>query len=190
VTLRLGQPLERGREAEALGVAGPSVVLSCAGVRMRNAFAGGLNCLDERGCIRINHRLEVLCPGPQELQPVAGGRVFALGDCASVQDASPLPREIYPAEASAGIIIANLRAAKTPGGPVCQPLTRSELKLPLNHFCICSLGPDDAVFVANGYVCLTGLAATFMKNQIESSKMSEYRNHVWGNLVWSLVPHW
>mmetsp|Transcript_28289 Transcript_28289/g.65623 ORF Transcript_28289/g.65623 Transcript_28289/m.65623 type:complete len:485 (-) Transcript_28289:128-1582(-) len=201
VELRLGNALERGKEAESLGITGPSIVYGCAGVRMRNSFMETLDCLDERGAIRVNHAMQVLTNkvngddlaklGPERAH-ICGGHLFALGDCISLQGASaPLGREVYPAEAAAEVVVKNLRLAKS-GLDLksCPAKSLCELKEPLNQMTICSLGPKDAVFVGNGSVWMTGRKAAFAKDQIESSKMSQYRNELWGNLIWGLVPHW
>eukprot|EP00747_Dinoflagellata_sp_TGD_P019827 gnl/TRDRNA2_/TRDRNA2_127435_c0_seq1.p1 gnl/TRDRNA2_/TRDRNA2_127435_c0~~gnl/TRDRNA2_/TRDRNA2_127435_c0_seq1.p1 ORF type:complete len:648 (+),score=110.77 gnl/TRDRNA2_/TRDRNA2_127435_c0_seq1:59-2002(+) len=200
VELRLGVALPKGGEAAALGVKGPSVVLGCAGIQMRNGFAEPLNCLNERGAIRVNHALQVLVNeptaedidlmGPARARVSGSGRIFALGDCVSVDGAvSPIPKEVYPAEAMASIVVKNLRAGKTVQCLRTCPGILTELRLPLQAMTICSLGPNDAVFVASGKVIAKGRIATFMKATIESTKMSETRNEAWGNLVWSLVPH-
>eukprot|EP00747_Dinoflagellata_sp_TGD_P019829 gnl/TRDRNA2_/TRDRNA2_127435_c0_seq3.p1 gnl/TRDRNA2_/TRDRNA2_127435_c0~~gnl/TRDRNA2_/TRDRNA2_127435_c0_seq3.p1 ORF type:complete len:649 (+),score=121.92 gnl/TRDRNA2_/TRDRNA2_127435_c0_seq3:59-2005(+) len=201
VELRLGTALPRdGGQAEALGIEGPSVVLGCAGIKMRNNFAAKLDCLDPRGAIRVNHALQVLTNdpdpddvdrmGPARARVCGSGRIFALGDCVSVDGADPpVPKEVYPAEAMAGVVVNNLRAGKTVQCLRTCPGVLSELSRKMEGMTICSLGPDDAVFVAFGMVVATGRLASFMKGQIESTKMSETRNETWGNLVWSLVPH-
>lgn len=199
VELRLGQPLPRGSEAVALGIEGDCEVFGCAGVQMRNDFAASIGQQDSRGAIIVNMAMQVLArsdaiqsgvhPAPESHpEAVADGRIFALGDCVSVHGADPpVPREIYFAEAEAEVVATNLRrlAAGNTGYPELR-----ELRLPLNHFCICSLGPDDAIFVGNGSVWATGWSAATMKGQIESTKMGQMRNEVWGSLIWRFVPHW
>lgn len=116
------------------------------------------------------------------------GHIFALGDCVTIEDCVALPREIYPAEAAAEVVVKNLREADRV--QCLRTCNLHKLGLPLNELTICSLGPEDAVFVANGSVWATGWAAATMKAQIESTKMGQYRQELWGSLVWSLVPHW
>eukprot|EP00928_Gymnodinium_smaydae_P012347 TRINITY_DN14483_c0_g3_i1.p1 TRINITY_DN14483_c0_g3~~TRINITY_DN14483_c0_g3_i1.p1 ORF type:complete len:431 (-),score=48.65 TRINITY_DN14483_c0_g3_i1:331-1623(-) len=213
VILKLGKHVPVGGEAEFLGIEGPCVVYNCAGIKMRNEFAAQLNCCDETGAILVNHAMQVLCNRPStsmseiEDARVAGTdhlstegvnlrsycpfeHIFALGDCVCLDDAAySLSKDIYPAEAAAEIVIQNLRnLLSAENGRKLFDL--QQLRVPLNEFIICSLGPDDAVFASNGSVLATGWAAATMKNQIESTKMGQYRQQFWGSLVWSLVPHW
>lgn len=201
VELRLGVQLPREGVAEALGIEGPSLVLGCAGVKMSYGFLAPLDCCDGRGAVRVNRHLQVLAnrPGEAEVaalgleraQVCAAGRIFALGDCVAVEGADPpFGKDCYPAEAMAELVVANLRSAKTVQCLRTCPGILRELKTSLNSFTLCSLGPNDAVFVANGYTVATGFVAATMKQQIEDTKMGQLRQRFWGSLVWSLVPHW
>eukprot|EP00930_Biecheleria_cincta_P070165 TRINITY_DN57811_c0_g1_i1.p1 TRINITY_DN57811_c0_g1~~TRINITY_DN57811_c0_g1_i1.p1 ORF type:complete len:620 (-),score=93.24 TRINITY_DN57811_c0_g1_i1:94-1902(-) len=202
VELRLGlAPLPAGKEAEALGVQGASVVLGCAGVRVRSEFVQHLDCIDERGAIRVNRMMQVLTRNPssadtellgeQRAMVVGAGRVFALGDCVTVDGVNPpLTKDTYPAEAMADVVVSNLRKAKQVQCLRTCPDVLRQLKVPLQQYTLCSLGPDDCVFVGNGSVWATGTAACFVKNQIESTKMGQYKQEFFGSLVWRFVPHW
>lgn len=202
VEVRLGlAPLPAGKEAEALGVEGPSVVLGCAGVRVRSEFVQHLDCIDERGSIRVNRMMQVLTRNPstadtellgeQRAMVVGAGRVFALGDCVTVDGVNPpFTKDTYPAEAMAEVVVSNLRKAKTVQCLRTCPDVLRQLKFPLQQYTLCSLGPNDCIFVGNGSVWATGTAACFVKNQIESTKMGQYRQQMWGSLVWKFVPHW
>jgi len=201
ISLRLGRPLTRGNEAVDLGIEGETMVLGCAGVKLRCSFAAPLGCLDSRGAVRVNHAMQVITETPtQEDLAMLGsdracicgaGRIFALGDCVSVNGLEPpLTKDIYPSEVCTEVVVQNLRSAKHIQCLRTCPGVLRELKPHFSQMTICSLGPNDAVFVRNGSVMATGWAAATMKAQIESTKMSELRNEVWGRLIWGLVPHW
>lgn len=187
VELRLGlnEPLPEGSEAQALGFEGPCMMLGCAGVRPCSQFAEALGCLDAQGAVLVNRALQ-LTSAPRH--------IFALGDCVRVEDVEPtFTKDTYPAEAMAEVVIDNLRrllAGEAADGCECAAPELREMPEALNQFTICSLGPDDAVFVANGAVRMTGWTAATAKSQVESTKMGQYRQELWGSLVWSLVPHW
>lgn len=202
IKLRLGVPLKRGQEAETLGIEGETLVLGCAGVGMRCSFVAPFGCLDDRGAIRVNAAMQVVTDSPSAEDvrqlgharaSVAGaGRIFAIGDCVSLQGADPpLSKECYPAEAMADVVVYNLRMAKTVQCLRSCPGILKELSPPfwMNHI-ICSLGPDDAVYVLNGGVVSTGWIATNIKHQIESTKMGQLKGCWVGSLVWYLIPHW
>mmetsp|Transcript_61030 Transcript_61030/g.111817 ORF Transcript_61030/g.111817 Transcript_61030/m.111817 type:complete len:648 (-) Transcript_61030:60-2003(-) len=202
VELRLGVPLPRGSDAEvaaALGLQGEVLVLGCAGVSMRCNFMAPLNCLNQKGEVRVNRAGQVLSNSPSEkdvavLGPeraaVCGqGRIFALGDCVCVEDADRFPKNVYPAEAMSKVISSNLELAKRVRCLRTCPGILHEIRASLQDMTLCSLGPRDCIFEMNGYAVATGFVATNMKHQIEVTKMGELRNEWWGSFVWSMVPH-
>mmetsp|Transcript_95104 Transcript_95104/g.245710 ORF Transcript_95104/g.245710 Transcript_95104/m.245710 type:complete len:91 (+) Transcript_95104:3-275(+) len=89
----------------------------------------------------------------------------------------------------AEVVVENLRrllAAEEDG----DPTELREIATSLNQFTLCSLGPNDGVFVSNGSIWMSGWAAAAAKGQLESTKMGQYRQEMWGSLVWRMVPHW
>jgi len=204
VEMRLGVTLPRGGSdaevAAALGIEGEVAVLGCAGVSMRCSFMAPFGCLTDRGCVRVNRAMQVLTDSPSEADVsqlgaeraavCASGRIFALGDCVDVQGlAGPLTKDIYPAEAMSEVICANLRLAKNVHCLRSCPGVLHELRTSLQQMTLCSLGPEDCIFVMNGYMVAKGFVARNMKHQIESTKMGQLRNERWGSLVWAMVPH-
>jgi len=156
------------------------VVLDCTGVQVECQFAKGLECLDESGQVRVDKTMQVLTPCPE-----AFGRIFAAGDCVSVQGMPSYGKDAYPAEAMAEIVATNLENVLAANGGDC--LLR-ELG-GLNQFLVCSLGPHDAVFCANGIMVMSGWPAAKVKEVIEVTKMQQVRGHVMGSTMWALVPH-
>merc|ERR1711879_508401 len=167
---------------------------------MRNGMMAPLSCLNEKGAIRVNRAMQVLTDspstedanllGPERAAVCGEGRIFALGDCVDVQGLdAPLTKDIYPAEAMCEVIVSNLRLAKTVQCLRTCPGVLYELRTSLQQMTLCSLGPDDCIFIANGYTVSTGFIARNMKHQVETTKMGQLRNEMWGSLVWSLVPH-
>jgi NADH dehydrogenase FAD-containing subunit len=170
---------------------GEYMVLGCAGISMRSSFMAPLGCLDERGAIRVNAAMQVISPvTPVATRPAVcgAGRIFALGDCVSVEGQSHT-KDIYPAEAMAEVICANLRLAKTVQCLRTCPGVLHELRGKLQQMTLCSLGPKDCIFIMNGYTVSTGWVATKLKEQVEVTKMGQIRNEMWGSLVWRFVPH-
>mmetsp|Transcript_15853 Transcript_15853/g.43401 ORF Transcript_15853/g.43401 Transcript_15853/m.43401 type:complete len:453 (-) Transcript_15853:154-1512(-) len=203
VDLRLDISVPSGGDAEvasALAIEGEVSVLGCAGVSMRSSFLAQLKCLNGRGEVRVNRAMQVLTDsppeedvakfGPERAAICGAGRILALGDCVSVQDVDePFTKDVYPAEAMSEIVVANLRLAKTGQCLRSCPGILYELRRSLQQMTLCSLGPEDCIFVMNGYMVSTGFIATNMKHQIEVTKMGQLRNELWGSLVWRFVPH-
>lgn len=202
VELRLGMSLPRGSDAEiaaALGLEGEVLVLGCAGVSMRCNFMAPLNCLNNKGEVRVNRAGQVLSNnpsdkdvaalGPERAAVCGQGRIFALGDCVCVEDADRFPKNVYPAEAMSKVISSNLELAKRVRCLRTCPGILHEIRASLQDMTLCSLGPSDCIFEMNGYAMATGWVAMAMKHQIEVTKMGELRNEWWGSLVWSMVPH-
>lgn len=218
VAVHLGQRIERGREAAALGIQGPVKCLTCCGVSVRCDFAEPLACFDPKGQIRVNAAGQVLTtrglttslaiegkmipptlcnpeaatgPAGEACQIFGDGHIFALGDCVVLDGVQPpLAKDTYPAEAMAGVVAANLKWACAGHSLSTNVESLYKLSPPLNHFTLVSLGPDDCIFIANGRVMLTGWMATKLKLMIESTKMGEARQEVLSSLLWWFVPHW
>ncbi|CAE7490437.1 unnamed protein product [Symbiodinium natans] len=185
IDLRLGKELPREERPllEALGVR-EAEVLQCTGLSMCCDFAADLRCRDGYGQLRTNRSMQVLSSEP-EGNAVAAGHIFALGDCVSVQGTTvPLSKDIYPAEAMAEVVTANLRNLLQSNSEL------QELPAQLWELTLCSLGPDDCIFIMNGRVMATGWMAVQMKHQVEVTKMGQMKQEMWGRLVWSLIPHW
>jgi len=80
------------------------IVYRCVGVRPCVEFLPP-SALGPRGEVNVNGALKVKC---QNGELFGNGRVFALGDCVSVEEIPPFTKDTYPAEAMAGIVIQNL----------------------------------------------------------------------------------
>lgn len=189
VDLRLGQELPENEKLllQALGVP-EAEVLPCAGLTMCCDFAKALGCCDGRDQICTNRAMQIVSAEPgRGGKALAEGRIFALGDCVSVQGVDvPLTKDIYPAEAMAGIVTANLSCLRQSQGHV----SLEDLPKSLWQLTLCSLGPNDCIFIKNGSVFATGWLAVQLKHQVEVTKMGQMKQEMWGRFVWNLVPHW
>ena len=175
VELRLGRELPKD-EAELLKTLEVEQVHLCAGVSFHADLVASLGCLDDRQQILTNRFMQ--CVSPTHV-PCLGGRLFALGDCVTVLGTEMnFTKDIYPAEAMANVVVANLRQ---------EP---RELPSRLQEMTLCSLGPSDCMWVMNGKLMATGWIAQQLKHQVEVTKMGEMRQEIWGSLVWSMIPHW
>jgi len=187
IDLRLGQELPREDVASALDLPKTSLVLPCAGLRFRGSSLVP-RCCDEMGQICTNRAMQCMEQGEGTLSPIAKGRIFALGDCVKVLDAMRFTKDIYPAEAMVEVVVANLRALKR--CKEAEKMDFQELPTQLQEMTLCSLGPNDCIYVMNGGVVTTGWLAAQLKHQVEVTKMGEIRQEMWGSFVWSLIPHW
>lgn len=192
--------LEDADVAAALGIKGGLKVLLCSGVAMRCSFMEPLDCLSNADAIRVNLSMQVMTNRPSQEDPRAGcadacfENIYALGDCVDVEGVDvPLTKDIYPAEAMSAVVIANLRLANEERmypSVAGKKLPLREISTAMQQMTLCSLGPDDCIFVMNGYHVATGFIARQMKHQVEATKMGQLRNELWGSVVWKFVPHW
>jgi NADH dehydrogenase FAD-containing subunit len=164
----------------------PGVVYKCVGVTTNVGFLPA-GVLDNKGQVRVNSAMQIVAKDDAIL--FGGGRIFAIGDCAVVDGANPFPKDIYPAEAMGGIVIANLCQALTIQCMQTTPGVFWELhtiRLVMN---LCSLGPNDCIMTMNGWTVMSGRPATFLKESIQYTKMSDSRNEMLGTAIWTVVPH-
>jgi NADH dehydrogenase FAD-containing subunit/predicted DCC family thiol-disulfide oxidoreductase YuxK len=162
------------------------VVFQCIGIQTRAGFLPR-NVLDNKGQVRVNAAMQVV----RDDQPTlfGAGRIFAIGDCVTVEGASTqYCKDIYPAEAMAAIVVKNIRHALTIQCIQTRPGTLNEIK-PLMSIHLCSLGPNDCLMTFNQWQVVRGEPAVFMKWFIQYTKMSDSRNEILGRVIWNLVPH-
>jgi NADH dehydrogenase FAD-containing subunit len=173
-------------EAVAQAERDSDVVYKCVGLTTNVGFLPA-RVLDNKGQVRVNAAMQIVVKDDPIL--FGGGRIFALGDCAAVDGAPPFPKDIYPAEAMAGVVVANLCQALTIQCMQTRPGVLWELDKIRMVMNLCSLGPNDCIFTMNGWTVIRGKLATFMKEAIQYTKMSDSRNEMLGTVVWSVVPH-
>jgi NADH dehydrogenase FAD-containing subunit len=118
------------------------------------------------------------------------GRIFAVGDCVRVEGLPQFTKDTYPAEAMAKVVIQNLVSSLNAH---CTQDHHAEGHLyqihPLLQITLCSLGPHDCILTMNGMYVANGKLATFVKETIQYTKMSEARNEFLGTALWSVIPH-
>ncbi|KAL3939802.1 MAG: hypothetical protein SGARI_001234 [Bacillariaceae sp.] len=106
-----------------------NVVYSCVGVKVTASSFLPASTIGERGEISVNEALQVVkanddaveaglvdtsdtptTPGivAQPSTLFGSGRIFAIGDCVRVKGLPPFTKDTYPAEAMAGVVVANL----------------------------------------------------------------------------------
>jgi apoptosis-inducing factor 2 len=159
------------------------------------------------GWIRVNKKLQVLRKDAQgNDQVVAGGRIFAVGDCNMVMDVAPIPKISYPSEEQAQHVCHNIAVidniehnGKSVGGCFgfggTKNLKDTWWPWGAGMFAT-SLGPDDACFVTNakstpgtGILTLWGKASAVQKELIESTKVDECKYGLIGRMGWHFVHH-
>jgi NADH dehydrogenase FAD-containing subunit/predicted DCC family thiol-disulfide oxidoreductase YuxK len=173
------------KESVAAAERDSDVVYRCVGVQTRAGFLPQ-EVLDERGQVRVNSAMQIVRDGPTNF---GAGRIFAIGDCVAVEGAAtPYVKDIYPAEAMAGVVVENIRRALIVQCIQTRPGILKEIK-PLMVMNLCSLGPRDCIFTLNRWVIARGLPATFVKWMIQYTKMSDSRNEILGRIIWNLIPH-
>jgi NADH dehydrogenase FAD-containing subunit len=183
VELALGDNFSK--ESVAAAERDSDVVYRCVGVQTRAGFLPQ-EVLDERGQVRVNSAMQIVRDGPTNF---GAGRIFAIGDCVAVEGAAtPYVKDIYPAEAMAGVVVENIRRALIVQCIQTRPGILKEIK-PLMVMNLCSLGPRDCIFTLNRWVIARGLPATFVKWMIQYTKMSDSRNEILGRIIWNLIPH-
>jgi NADH dehydrogenase FAD-containing subunit len=189
-----------------------TVVYMCVGVKVTASSFMPSNTIGEGGEIIVNEALQVLLTDGQvvemglrekEMVTIAttgisappstlfgSGRIFAVGDCVSVRGLAPFTKDTYPAEAMAGIVVKNLIQSLNIH---CTQDHHAKLYMncihPLQQVTLCSLGPQDCMLIVNGSYIHHGKLATFAKETIQYTKMSEARNELLGTALWSVVPH-
>lgn len=161
------------------------VVYRCVGVQTRTSFLPP-EVVDERGQVTVNAAMQV---EPNKPTLFGAGRIFAIGDCVSVQGvATPYVKDIYPAEAMAGVVVNNIHRSLIVQCIQTRPGILKEIK-PLMVMNLCSLGPNDCIFTLNKWVIARGWPASFVKWVIQYTKMSDSRNEILGRIIWNLIPH-
>lgn len=176
------------------------VAYKCVGVRVKADFMPS-TVRDERGQVRVNSAMQVVLsdPSPNDVDQMGrdraaifgSGRIFAIGDCVSVQGVEkPYVKHTYPAEAMAEVVVENLLRARTVQCLRTCPGQLRELRENLMVMTLCSLGPSDATFTINDTMLAYGRAATTVKSTVQYTKMSDSKNEILGKTFWSAVPHW
>ena len=183
VELVLGDDFNK--ESVAAAERDSDVVYRCVGVQTRSSFLPP-DVLDNKGQVRVNSAMQIVRDNPTNF---GAGRIFAIGDCVAVEGAStPYVKDIYPAEAMAGVVVENIRRALIVQCIQTRPGILKELK-PLMVMNLCSLGPEDCIFTFNRWQIMRGKPATFIKWMIQYTKMSDSRNEFLGTAFWNIVPH-
>jgi NADH dehydrogenase FAD-containing subunit/predicted DCC family thiol-disulfide oxidoreductase YuxK len=188
-----------------------AVVYMCVGVKVTASSFMPACAIGERGEIDVNEALQVLWVGDDDETGLGAnldtmstegivappstlfgsGRIFAVGDCVRVRGLPPFTKDTYPAEAMAGIIVQNLIQslnAHCTQDHHAKAYMMSRIH-PLQQITLCSLGPRDCMMLLNGMYIANGRFATFVKETIQYTKMSEARNEFLGTALWSAVPH-
>jgi len=193
VKLRLSTPFRPELVGEG------QVVLWCAGTASRaSSLFEDASVLRPNGQIRVNRRMQVLrrvpsaeegaesssAGKPVELEPLAQGRILAVGDAAAVEGV-PTAQMIFHGEEMAAIAVANIEAAEDIASPLAWgSKSRREAEPGLPLLCCTSLGPLDGMFSTHSELVLTGPLAAMQKQLIEETKMSALRGDLLGNLLW------
>ena len=183
------------------------IVYSCVGVKPRAEFLPKRS-RDDQGRVRVNAAMQVVTrteiyddqtdvePGLSSSQVATAedklfgsGRIFAVGDCVTVEGLPPFTNQTYTAEAMARVVVDNLLKSLTVQCIETSPGILHEIKPLQLEMTLCSLGPGDCMFTVNGFMVSRGKLPCLMKSMIQYTKMSELRNELLGRLVWSLVPH-
>lgn len=193
-----GVKLKLGRAFVPELVAEGDVVLWCVGARSRSAgLFQDSSVLKPNGQIRVNRRMQVLrrvspadsgastSSAPLEMEPLGQGRVFAVGDAASVEGV-PTAQIIFHGEEMAAIAVANIEAAEEVSSPFALSKGReAEAGQPL--LCCTSLGPQDGMFSTQSELVATGALAALQKQLIEDTKMGALRGELVSSLLWMPV---
>jgi len=199
VRMRLGAPFSHDSVPEG------HIVLSCVGARPRSdGLFPDLSTLTPKGQIRVNRHMQVLqrvgmpistqapietpinTQVPTELEPVGQGRVFAVGDAASVEGV-PTAQMIFHCEEMAAVAVAGIEAAEGVSSPLSVGRAKLEAESGLPLLCNTSLGPLDGMFSTQSELLATGTLAALQKQVIEATKMSALRGELLGSLLWMPV---
>lgn len=176
------------------------IVFWCVGTQGR---AAGLfkdtSVLRQSGQIRVNKRMQVLrrlgpprmssadTPGsPVEFEPAGNGRVFAVGDAASIEGV-PTAQIIFHGEEMAAVAVSNIEAAESIASPFNfgQGLREAEPGMPL--LTCTSLGPQDGMFSTQSELVATGGFAALQKQAIEETKMGDLKGEFVCKSMWMPV---
>ena len=133
-----------------------------------------------KGALSVNAYLQVLAGGI--VQP----RMLCIGDCS--QPPVPCGKLAYTAELQAAVAAENIFALHRGAADAALwsfPESLSSV-LPAPVLLCCSLGAWDGVLVFND-IALTGWLAALMKLIIELSKVRQYREQAWAELMWSIA---
>ncbi|KAG7361183.1 DUF393 domain containing protein [Nitzschia inconspicua] len=187
-----------------------AVVYMCVGVTVTASRFMPASTIGERGEVIVNEALQILKAEnhlelgldetkeetlTEEVEAIpstlfGSGRIFAVGDCVTVKGLPPFAKDTYPAEAMARVIIQNLiRSLNSHCTQDHHAKTHMSLIHPLQQITLCSLGPRDCMMILNGTYIANGRFATFVKETIQYTKMSEARNEFLGTALWSAIPH-
>jgi NADH dehydrogenase FAD-containing subunit/predicted DCC family thiol-disulfide oxidoreductase YuxK len=188
-----------------------TVVYMCVGVKVTASSFMPASTIGEGGEIVVNEAMHVLVAADQvemglrekEVAAITtkgitappstlfgSGRIFAVGDCVRVRGLPPFSKDTYPAETMAGIVVNNLiHSLNAHCTQDHHARTHMTCIHPLQQISLCSLGPHDCMLVVNGMYVSNGRLATFAKETIQYTKMSEARNELLGTSLWNVVPH-
>ncbi|CAE7353780.1 aifA, partial [Symbiodinium pilosum] len=145
-------------------------------------------CLSSKGWVKVTPTLQVAQLDGDSESLFAGGKVFAVGNCADdVPGLLPLPKNSYPAEEMAAHAVRNIRRMESQ-----RPMRSFHWAWPCS-VCATSLGPKDGVLLVNqkrpgsGFVAMRGRAVVWLKEFIRWSKVDECRMGTIGTLIWRFV---
>jgi NADH dehydrogenase FAD-containing subunit len=190
VTMHLGRPFS----PESLDE--DDLVIWCMGSASRSDdMFVDTRVMKQHGRIRVNRKMQVLRrvegdsmneplgqAQAMELEPLGGGKVFAIGDAAMVEGV-PTAQMIYHGEEMAAVAVANIEAAEDIASPLAIGKGRREKEaMPL--LCCTSLGPQDGMFSTQNELIATGGFAALQKQLIEDTKMGALQGDVPSSLLW------
>lgn len=173
------------------------LVLWCVGTRPRaGKLFGDAPVLRRNGQIRVNRRMQVMRPlgaagslaketpgAPLEMEPFGTGRVFAVGDAASIEGI-PTAQMIFHGEEMAAVAVANIEASEDITSPFALGKGRREAEPGLPLLCCTSLGPQDGMFSTQSELVATGALAAMQKQMIEETKMGALRGELLSSMLW------
>lgn len=177
-------------------------VIWCIGSQARSSalFDSDTTVLQDNGQIRVNRRMQVQrrvnrdagkvpepgaeAEGVDEFEAFGQGKVFAVGDAASVMGV-PTRQVIYHGEEMAAVAVANIEAAEEFAKPrvFAETGVASVIEM-LPYPCCVSLGPQDGLFCTQSELIATGGLAATMKQLIEETKMRDLQGELPSSLLW------
>jgi len=191
----------------------PDKTYVCVGIKASN-YMIPKECLNPKGpgggnWIRVNKKMMIKKETEPDNFQIWGadehgfGRVFAVGDCAIVDDMNPIPKISYPSEEQAYIVCCSLYNMDSIvydkqefgcfgfGGR--KMIHDTHWPWGSGMFAT-SLGPKDACFVigathqpGSGYMVLFGRLSAIQKELIEVTKVWECQTGTIGTLIWHFV---
>lgn len=115
--------------------------------------------------------------------PYGQGRIFAVGDAASVQGV-PTAQIIYHGEEMAAVAVANIEASEGVASPLnFMKNVRREFE-PQPFLCCTSLGPIDGMFSTQTELIATGTLAAIQKQMIEATKVGQLKGDLGCSALW------